>query len=137
MLRLAKTNDKLSIVSDQKGAPTSAKSIARAIFTIIDFISNNKRFNSGIYNFSGKPHMSWFDFARDIFKRSNNLRILEKDLTLIPILTSEFKFKAPRPLNSSLNNNKILKFFSITPDNYSKSLDEVLDEIKNISANKS
>ena len=74
--------------------------------------------------------MSWYDFAKDILERSQNIKILEEKVIVNPILTSEYEFKAPRPLNSRLDNTKILSSFGINHDHYSESLDLALNEIK-------
>lgn len=129
MLKLAKKIQELEVVSDQIGSPTSARSIAETIYVIINFINKNQ-FQSGIYNYSGQPYMSWYDFAKDILERSQNIKILEEKVIVNPILTSEYEFKAPRPLNSRLDNTKILSSFGINHDHYSESLDLALNEIK-------
>ena len=65
MLRLGANRERLSIVSDQWGGPTSACGIARAIAVIVaglnvrDARSVALAQHRGTYNFSGEPHVNW------------------------------------------------------------------------------
>ncbi|WP_414468895.1 dTDP-4-dehydrorhamnose reductase [Methanobacterium sp. ACI-7] len=92
MLNLAKTNDTISVVSDQIGSPTYTVDLAKAIAEII------KKPAYGIYHITNDDHCSWFEYAQEIFK------IADIEIELKPVSTEEFGSPAPRPKYSVLEN---------------------------------
>ena len=96
MLHLSETKDSLKVVDDQVGGPTFACDLAAACIEMVrQLIKEPKK--SGIYHFSGMPDVSWCQFASTIFKKAGRKTVVK------PILTSEYKTPALRPLNSRLN----------------------------------
>ena len=82
MLRLGKERDELNIVSDQIGSPTYATDLASVILEII----KNKEFReedqaTQIYHYSNEGEISWYEFAKEIFK------IAKIDCKVNPITT--------------------------------------------------
>src|SRR5690606_37439916 len=72
MLKLAETRDAVSVVSDQKGNPTSALDIADAIIWVADHLAAASDFSVwGVYHLAGTGDTNWSDFARAIFRESN------------------------------------------------------------------
>jgi len=96
MLRLSRTRDSLSIVSDQVGGPTPARAVAAACATIAARLAVEPGL-SGRYHLSGAPDVSWADFAREIFRQAG------REVAVRDILTSEYPTPAARPLNSRLD----------------------------------
>ena len=130
MLRLAQQRDELSIVDDQFGAPTSAQSIARCLLNIIA----SKQFNQpncpwGLYNFQSDPGVSWFQFAQEIFQQAQELGILDKEIKLNPIPSSEFPTPVKRPANSKLDGTKLQQNFAITAAHWKADLKEMLGHL--------
>ena len=124
ILKLSKEREFLNVVSDQYGGPTSAKSIAETVSKLTDFLLNDGL--GGIYHFSGAPDISWADFAKEIMIQAGiNCKIL-------PILSSEFKTRAPRPLNSRLNGDRLFETCQIPRSDWKKELNLVLRELKEI-----
>ena len=112
MLRLAKTRDTLGVVADQFGGPTYAGDIAKAIVTISKQIVNgNKAY--GIYHYSGFPHVSWHEFAENVFNIALNQYVLKQSIQVNPIMTQDYPTPAKRPANSRLNCHKIDSFFGV------------------------
>lgn len=95
MLRLAQTNTKVRVVSDQYGSPTSAAELARVILYLI------KTESYGLYHATCEGSTSWYDFAVTIFKEAGLTVEVE------PISTSEYKAPARRPLYSVLDNKAL------------------------------
>lgn len=126
MLRLGQSKDKLSIVSDQIGAPTYAKNIALAIMRIIDKLENKDSKNSGfgIYNFTDSGQTSWADFARHIFA-SKNIQCQVEDIS-----TESYGAAAPRPLWSVLSLDKIRHDYNINTIPWTESLSDCLKLIE-------
>ena len=122
MLRIVRQNKNLSVVSDQFGGPTSARSIAEACL----MIANKARKDSSVYgtfHFSGCPIVSWFEFANEIFYQAG------VSANVKPISTSEFSTIARRPAFSALNCDKTFEVFGISQPDWRADLGEVLSEL--------
>jgi len=119
MISLSQKRDELSVVSDQIGTPTYAVDLARVVLKII--IENSDKY--GVYHYSNKGTISWFDFASKIFE----LQSIPIDLS--PIATEDYPTKAQRPLYSVLDKSKIVENFDISIPNWEKRLQEALKEI--------
>ncbi|TCT30432.1 dTDP-4-dehydrorhamnose reductase [Martelella mediterranea] len=109
MLRLSETRDTLNVVSDQIGGPTSARSIAFAAMIMARQLTNAPD-KTGVYHFSGKPDVSWADFARVIFADAG------KEMTVNDIPSSEYPTPAERPMNSRLDCSTLSEFGLSRPD---------------------
>ena len=92
MLRLSESNDKVRVVGDQVGSPTSAAELARAISQLI-FTENY-----GLFHATCEGSCSWAAFTEEIF------RLAGKNTSVEKITTREFGAKAPRPAYSILEN---------------------------------
>jgi len=92
MLRLAETNDKVRVVSDQVGTPTSAKELAKAIDCLL-FTENY-----GLFHGTCEGMCSWADFASEIFRQAGKKTEVEY------ITTAEYPTPAVRPAYSVLEN---------------------------------
>lgn len=117
MLRLAQDRKSLGVVNDQIGSPTYANDLAYIILKIINL--NSKDF--GIYHFSNEGIITWYDFAKEIFKQSNT------KISLKPIFTKEYPTPAKRPKYSVLDTTKIKETFQIEILNWKESLRKALN----------
>ena len=106
MLRLGNEKSELGIVADQIGAPTFSFDLAKAILDIIEY-SENIKFTSGIYHYSNKGAISWFDFTKKIFEIENI------DCKLNPITTADYPTPAIRPAYSVFSLTKIAETYNI------------------------
>jgi len=122
MLRLAKDRDSLGIVGDQFGGPTYADDIAKALVTIATQMVKGRDVEYGVYHFSGAPHVSWFEFAREIFDKAVEQHILAKKPELKSITTADFPTPAKRPANSKLDTNKVNQVFDIPASDWRSAL---------------
>lgn len=125
MLRLARERDSLGIVGDQFGGPTYAGDIAKALIKIANQILAGKENAFGVYHFSGKPYVSWYQFAQAIFAEAELQKLLEKQPHLKAITTSEYPTPAKRPANSCLDLTKIKQTFGIEPSDWQKALKNI------------
>jgi dTDP-4-dehydrorhamnose reductase len=133
MLRLARERDKLSIVDDQIGAPTSSFALARATHAIITGVLAGRfgepRDWSGLYHMTCAGSVSWFGFARAIFTHAaNQLGVRPPELT--PIATEDYLTAAVRPRNSVLSNEKLRARFSVELPPWQSALDEVIASLR-------
>ena len=92
MLRLSETNEKVRVVGDQFGSPTSAAELAKAVDAVL--FSENY----GIFHATCEGSCSWADFAQEIF------RMAGKSTAVEAITTEEYGAPAPRPAYSVLDN---------------------------------
>lgn len=95
MLKLADEKAEINVVNDQKGCPTYTMDLADAVAA---FIQNPQ---AGIFHISNSSILTWFDFAKLIFKMARKSTVVK------PISSLELGRKAQRPQNSVLINNKL------------------------------
>ncbi len=119
ILNLAKQRNELTIISDQIGTPTYAYDLA---YTILEIISN-KKFISGIYNFSNQGVASWYDFAIEIIK------IKKINTNIVSILTKDYPTPAKRPFYSILDKTKFINTFNINIPYWRDSLNICLHKL--------
>ncbi len=91
MLRLSETNDKVRVVSDQYGSPTSTLELAK----IIDKLLWTD--NYGLFHGTCEGSCSWADFTKEIF------RLAGKNTEVEYITTAEYPTPAKRPAYSVLD----------------------------------
>ncbi|MBN1072379.1 dTDP-4-dehydrorhamnose reductase [Clostridium botulinum] len=96
MLKLGKEKESLNVVCDQIGSPTYTVDLA---VLLCDMAVSEKY---GIYHATNEGFCSWAEFAEEIMNIAN----LNCEINYIS--TSEYKTKAVRPLNSRLDNERLL-----------------------------
>ncbi len=121
ILRLAETNDRLTIVADQIGGPTPAADIADALLTIAKTAG---WVEGGLFHYSGAPDVSWAGFAREIVSQAG----LATQIT--DILTTDYPTPAPRPLNSRLECSRLSEIYGLGQPDWKAGLAQVLAELK-------
>ena len=115
MLRLAETNETVSVVGDQLGSPTSASELAKAIVSLLPTE------NYGIFHATCEGECSWADFAKEIFR-------LAKTGTHVNVITSdEFKAQAKRPAYSVLDNYMLRMTSGYTFQTWQTALEEYMN----------
>lgn len=124
MLNLRKTKKIIKVVDDQVGCPTYTGDIAEAVKIILDHISIDN-FKSGVYHFSSNHETTWYEFAKYIFQKADDLDS-RKCIDLAPIKTKDFDSIATRPKYSVLRNSKIFNDFGIYSKDWRSSVDKVL-----------
>ncbi|MDE6884044.1 MAG: dTDP-4-dehydrorhamnose reductase [Lachnospiraceae bacterium] len=92
MLRLSETNDKVRVVMDQVGSPTSADELAKAIAYLLPTD------NYGLFHGTCEGDCSWAQFTEEIF------RLAGRDTIVEAITSEEYAAAAKRPAYSILEN---------------------------------
>jgi dTDP-4-dehydrorhamnose reductase len=113
MLSVGRRTDRLRVVADQKGCPTSAPDLAEAILMIAARIATDgwqHRF-SGVYHAAGTGWTTWHDLAVATFQEAN--RHGAPVPTVDPIATGEWPTRAQRPHDSRLNCDKLEAVFGL------------------------
>jgi len=126
MLRLARERSELSVVADQHGGPTSAASIARALWSLAERYREQGELAWGLYHYSGGPACTWYDFAKGIFDAALEQGLLERMPQLNAIPTSAYPTPARRPAWSVLDCRKLQQDFGINPADWRDELQAVL-----------
>lgn len=126
MLRLGRDRERLSIVDDQIGAPTSAECIAEATSKLVAQLVSTSSEASGIYHLTCAGATSWFGFARAIFQA---FAAQQKPPQLSPIPTEAYPTPARRPHNSRLNCDKLTAQFGIRLPYWEEALDHVAAQV--------
>jgi len=116
--------DEINVVSDQIGSPTYAKNLAEVTMQIIEQVNHNGDNDFGIYHYSNKGIISWFDFACQIKE------IVGLKCKINPIPTSDFPTPAKRPKYSVLGKNRITADFNISLVDWKASLEKCIKAIK-------
>ena len=132
MLRLGRERDRLTIVNDQFGAPTTSTEIARATRAVLESVlagqCGTPEAWTGVYHMTCSGVTTWFDFAQAIFARTGSLlsgRVPE----LIPIPTSAFPTPAMRPRNSVLSNARLEERFGVQLVPWENALDVAVSSL--------
>ena len=92
MLRLSETHDKVRVVMDQVGSPTSAGELAKAIAYLLPTE------NYGLFHGTCEGDCSWAQFTEEIFRLAGKNTIVEA------ITSEEYGAAAKRPAYSILEN---------------------------------
>ena len=116
MLRLAETNDKVRVVSDQFGSPTSTKELAK----IIDKLLWTE--NYGTYHGTCEGSCSWADFAKEIF------RLAGKNTEVEYITTAEYPTPAKRPAYSVIDKFMLKLTVGYEPADWKTAIAEYIEE---------
>ena len=131
ILRLASERDKLDIVADQIGAPTSAAHLADLVAHLVT-IERQKSPNSyGIYHATARGQTNWYEIACHIIERAHakGLPLSMKQNAIRPISTAEYKTPAARPLNSRLDCSKLSDTMGLNMPEWRDGVNAILDQI--------
>jgi dTDP-4-dehydrorhamnose reductase len=129
MLHLAESRERIQVVDDQYGAPTSARDLAQAILEIIGQIEEEpgKKKFGGIYHLTAAGKTTWYGFASAIFAgwtaRGGKVPIVEA------ITSADYPTSARRPANSQLDCSKAAHVFGVRLRPWHEALDSCLDKL--------
>ena len=124
MLRLAE-RERLTIVADQFGQPTSALHIARACAAV----AGNAGAPAGVYHVAGAGVTSWAGFAREIFRGALARGLISTAPEIVDIPTADYPTPARRPLNSRLDCTRFAETFGLAPRPWTEALAKTLDRL--------
>jgi dTDP-4-dehydrorhamnose reductase len=132
MLRLARERGRLSVVDDQRGAPTTSIELANATHKIVTAVLAGRHGPeqdwAGLYHMTCAGSTTWFGFAQAIFARAASL-LDGMSPTLTPISTGDYPTPAKRPRNSVLSNAKLHRGFGVSLAPWPAALDAVMDAL--------
>ncbi|GAB1353743.1 dTDP-4-dehydrorhamnose reductase [Erysipelotrichia bacterium] len=122
MLRLMKERESIGVVADQIGTPTWANSLAQVIWQLID---RNAR---GLFHWSDAGVASWYDFAVAIQEEAHALGLLQKQIPIKAIATTDYPLPATRPGFSVLDKTATCRSIGRQPDHWRTNLRQMLKE---------
>jgi dTDP-4-dehydrorhamnose reductase len=130
MLRLAGERERLTVIDDQKGAPTGADVIADVTAHAIRSVLQQADL-AGIYHLVAAGETTWHGYASHVIAKA---RQIKPDLALrvnviAPVPTASFPTPAQRPLNSRLSTHKLQQAFGLVLPPWQQGVDRMLAEI--------
>lgn len=131
-LRLAQDQDNFKFVSDQFGSPTSCLGLTLVIDEICKKIVEKKFFQQGVFHYSGEPYVSWYDFVKEIYDQAKRNGIIERELNIEKVSTSQYDDPVKRPKNSALSNNKLKTLLSLQADDWLYSLSKTIENFNKL-----
>ena len=114
----AASGDPIKVVNDQRGNPTSTKTVADAVKFLL-----TRPDVSGIVHATCEEQCSWYEFACEI-KRLLGDRFPRE---IVPCATEEFPRPAPRPRNSALKKS-VLNVLGYRTPPWKKALADFISE---------
>lgn len=117
ILKLAASRPALDVVNDQRGCPTYAVDLARALVQLC------RKDASGIVHVTNAGDCTWFEFAEEIVRRAGLAT------TVRPVNSQTMARPAPRPAYSVLSPAR-LQAFGIEMPSWRDALRRYLDERK-------
>jgi dTDP-4-dehydrorhamnose reductase len=145
MLRLAQNKTELKVVSDQFGAPTSAKWLAKVSIdalklclekntpgsSSINSSSHSSSSDWGLYHASSEGVTSWHEYALQAIGFAQHLGFAQtlKPEDVLPIPSVEYPLPATRPSYSVLSGEKLSRAFGIQRPDWVDAVHEVITDI--------
>lgn len=108
--KLSEKQPELKVVNDQIGSPTWSRMVAEKTIEILSMEKAYRKENHGIYHLVSEGYTSWYEFAKEILRKSK--------VKIYPVSSEEFITIAKRPKNSRLNCQKVKETFGITLPNW-------------------
>jgi dTDP-4-dehydrorhamnose reductase len=127
IFRLAQERDSISVVVDQKGAPTSAEMIAQVTFDLLSNLSKHAS-SSGVYHIAPNGETTWHEIAQRIViaaqQNGQNLLLQPENIRAIPAV--EYPTPAARPMNSTLDTTKLQSLLTFKLPDWQLGIDGVV-----------
>lgn len=140
ILQLAQQRQQLSIVADQWGAPTWARTIADAVTRMLGdegdsiALTSSMRATCGVYHLTAGGATNWQQYACRIVETMPALG-LQAQLSpadVVPIASAAYPTPALRPRNSRLCTDKFTRTFGIPLPPWDQALQDCLQEMKTL-----
>lgn len=120
MLNLMQTKDKLGVVADQIGTPSSTWEIARCINRALEVRP------TGIMHWSDAGVASWYDFAIAIQEEAIQAGLLAAEIPVNAIATRDYPTPAKRPPYSVLDKSATIEALGCQPIHWRRALRQVI-----------
>ena len=130
MLRLAKERDKLTVINDQVGAPTSAELLADVTAHALRMAMARPRL-AGLYHCAAGGETSWHAYACYVLEQARELGWVLKagPGQVATVATADYPTAARRPLNSRLDSARLKAAFGLHLPQWQVHARRMLEEI--------
>lgn len=133
MLKLARTRDRLTVVDDQRGTPTTARLLSGISTLALSRIGKAETSAAqallGTYHATASGETTWCGFAREIVRRAHHAGKLERVPDVQPIASKDFPTRAVRPGFSVLDCSRIAARFGLALPDWREGLQQVIAEL--------
>jgi dTDP-4-dehydrorhamnose reductase len=137
VIRLAQEQEKFTIVGDQFGAPTWAKTISDVTTRLLlnggaEISPDRVRHTSGIYHLTAAGETSWHGYASFIVAQLQALNVPVKvggTTVITPVPSSTYPVPPHRPKNSRLSGAKLASTFGVTMPTWQTDVAACLQDI--------
>jgi dTDP-4-dehydrorhamnose reductase len=128
ILRLAAERERLTIVDDQRSAPTAARDIAVLCRDLAHQIAAKREGAPyGLYHYCAAGETSWFGFAKAIIEMASSRGGPTPEV--LPITTADYPTPAKRPRDTRLNCAAIIRAFGVRQRPWREALQETLVQL--------
>ncbi len=133
ILRLAGERDRLNVVADQYGAPTSTALLADVTARLVRQRQHegNENFPFGLYHLAAGGETTWCDYARFVLSEAlaagRSVKLTPDAIRAIP--SSEYPTAAKRPPNSRMDTGKLRRSFGLELPDWQHDARHVLQRI--------
>jgi dTDP-4-dehydrorhamnose reductase len=124
MLGLLGSRAEVTVITDEVGTPTWARSLAQGLWRIAA-----RPDVRGIHHWTDAGVASWYDFAEAIREEALALGLLQKAATVRPIRSAEYPRAAPRPSYSVLAKEHTWEAVQMVPPHWRSNLRLMLGEL--------
>ena len=130
MLRLAKERDKLTVINDQIGAPTSAELLSDVTAHALRAVMARPQL-AGLYHCVAGGETSWHAYACYVLEQALELGWVLKagPGQVATVATADYPTAAKRPLNSRLDTTKLRAAFGLRLPQWQVHARRMLEEI--------
>ncbi len=129
MLRLAQERERLTVIDDQWGAPTSAELLADVTAHALRQLLKRPE-DGGLYHCVAAGETTWHSYAKYVLEHARQAQaaIKIKATEVAPVPTSAFPTPAQRPHNSRLNTTRLQTTFGLTLPHWQQGVARMLTE---------
>jgi dTDP-4-dehydrorhamnose reductase len=138
ILKLARDRETLSVVADQRGAPTWSRDLAKMTAEVIgqcEAAARGRELSDvlgdlgGVYHAAGAGETTWYGFATEAVRLQVEQQPGVRFATIKAIATAEYPTPAKRPANSRMNCERLKEQFGWEMMDWRDSLQKVLAEV--------
>ena len=129
MLNAARKTDRLRVVADQTGCPTTAEDLASAILAIVERIgvAGWQPSFGGVFHAAGTGWTTWHGLACAVFEEAARYGLAQPEV--VPIATADWPTPTRRPADSRLDCSKMAGVFDHRLPHWRDGLTRTVDAI--------
>lgn len=127
MLDLLRTRDRITVVNDQVGSPTWARTLAAALWRMVELPAL-----AGIHHWTDAGRCTWHEFAVAIRDEAAALGLFAPTCEVVPVTTAGFPRPARRPAFSVLDTRATQQALGLTARPWRECLREMLKEVAGV-----